>query len=55
MRSMDVGRYRYNFKSFCENFTYLMSINRRRMTITKGFRTSLVKTLSFLLSLSLHI
>ena len=24
MRSMDFGRYRHNYKDFCENFMYLM-------------------------------
>ena len=50
--SMDVGRYTHNYEGFYEKFTYQMSINRRRMTTTKGDHTSLVRIFSFLLFLS---
>ena len=30
---MDVDGYRHNNKGFCENFTFLKSISRGRMTI----------------------
>ena len=33
---MDIGGYKYNFKSFCEKFTYPMFINRGRTIITQG-------------------
>ena len=33
---MGVGRYRHNYEGFYEKNSYQMSINRGRMTTTKG-------------------
>ena len=33
---MEVDGYRHNFEGFCESFTYLMCIIKRRMTTFKG-------------------
>ena len=30
---MDVNGYKHNNKGFCENFTFLKSINKEKMTI----------------------
>ena len=51
--SIDVGGYRHNDESFYETFIYQMSINRARTTKTQGAHVSLMRILSFLLSLSL--
>ena len=52
MRSMDICRYRHNYKGFYEKTSYQMSINRGRTTTTEGDHASLVGILSFLLFLS---
>ena len=44
---MDVGGYRHNYEGFNEKHSYQMSINRGRMTTTKGANASLVGILSF--------
>ena len=55
MRYIDVGGYRYNYEGFYEKSTYQMSINRVRMITTQGAHTTIVRILSFLLSLSLLV
>ena len=52
MRFMDVGGYRHNCEGFYEKTSFQMSINRGRMTTTKGAHASLVGIISFLLFLS---
>ena len=47
MKSMDVDRYRYNCKGLCENFIYLKSIKRGRMTITKGTHANFLENSPF--------
>ena len=42
-------RCKLNFEGFCENFTYLMFINKKRMTKTQGVYTNVWEALSFLL------
>ena len=54
INSMDSDGYRHDYKGFCPNFTYQMSINRQRITITQGGHASLVGN-SFLFSLSLSV
>ena len=48
---MDVGGYRHNYDGFYGKTSYQMSINRGRMTTTKGAHASLVEILSILLFL----
>ena len=50
--SIDLGRYRHNYESFYEKFTYQMSINRGRMTTPQDDQARLMRILSFLLCLS---
>ena len=50
--SIDFYGYRHNDKIINEQFTYQMSINRRRMTKIQGAHASLVGIISFLLFLS---
>ena len=52
IRSMDVGRYRYNYESFYEKSIYQMSISKEKIIITQGAHASLVGILPFF-SLSL--
>ena len=49
---MDVSRYRDNYKGFCENFIYLISIYMREMAKSQDAHASIVRILTFLLSLS---
>ena len=48
---MEVGGYTHNYEGFCENVSYPMSINREIIIITQVAYASLLKNLSFLLSL----
>ena len=52
IRSMNVGRYKYNYEDFYEKLTYPMYINKGRMTTTQGAHIILMRILSFLLFLS---
>ena len=42
IRSMDVIIYEHNYEDFYEKFTNQMSINKERMTATKGAHASLL-------------
>ena len=46
LKAIDIGKYRHNYEGFCENFTYLMSINKKIMTTTQGALISIIKTLT---------
>ena len=52
LRVVDVGGYTPNCWGLCENFIYLIYINKRITMTTKGTHERLVETLSFLLFLS---
>ena len=48
-RFIDVGRYNYDLVVFCENFIYLISINKGRTTNTRGVQKHAIYTCNYLI------
>ena len=51
IRSIDICRFRHNYKDFYQNFVYRISINMERATTSQSAHTSLLRILSFIIFL----
>ena len=52
IRFIDIGGYRHNYKDFCKNLIYPMSIKNRKMTTIHGAHECFLEILSFILFFS---